>query len=118
MSTIGAIGLVIFGTLIGSWGALLFKMASSSFSLPPWKLITNWRLMLGGLLYLISTVPFLIAVKYEDISLLYPFVSTSYIWVVLMSIFFLGEKMNLWKWFGIVLILIGVSFIGLGKSVI
>lgn len=116
MSTAGAIGLVILGTLIGSWGALLFKMASGQFSFHPLRIITNWRLILGGSFYVISTVPFLIAVKHEDVSLLYPFVSTSYIWVVLLSLIFLKEKMNFWKWAGILLILLGVSFIGLGKS--
>ena len=116
MSTVSAVGLVIFGTLIGSWGALLFKMASGEFSFNPLKLITNWKLILGGFLYLISSVPFLIAVKYEEVSVLYPFVATSYIWVVLLSVVFLKEKMNLWKWLGILLILVGVSFIGFGKT--
>jgi drug/metabolite transporter (DMT)-like permease len=116
MSTIGAIGLVILGTLIGSWGALLFKMSAEKFSLNPIKLITNWKLVLGGCLYLVSTVPFLIAVKYGELSVLYPFVSLSYVWVVLLSVLFLKEKMNLWKWLGIVFIIVGVSFIGLGKS--
>jgi uncharacterized membrane protein len=116
MSTMGAISLVILGTLIGSWGAILFKLASKDFSIHPLKLIRNWKLFLGGSFYLASTVPFLIAIKYGELSLLYPFASLSYVWVVLLSMFFLKEKMNVWKWLGIVLIIFGVSYIGFGKS--
>jgi drug/metabolite transporter (DMT)-like permease len=116
MSIYGAIGLVILGTLIGSWGALLFKMSAEKFSLNPVKLLTNWKLMLGGCFYLVSTVPFLIAVKYGELCVLYPFVSLSYVWVVFLSVLFLKEKMNVWKWLGICFIIAGVSFIGIGKS--
>jgi drug/metabolite transporter (DMT)-like permease len=116
MSTTSAIGLVILGTLIGSWGALLFKKASVDFSFNPIKIIKNWKLMLGGFLYFVSTIPFLIAVKYGELSLLYPFVSISYIWVALLSMFFLKEKLNRWTWTGIFLIIAGVCLIGFGKS--
>ncbi len=117
MSTLGAIGLVIFGTLIGSWGAILFKLASREFSLNPMKLVKNWKLLLGGSCYLVSTVPFLIAIKYGELSLLFPFVSLSYVWVLLLSMIFLKEKMNMWKWLGIAFIIMGVTCIGLGKSI-
>jgi len=116
MNTFGAIALVILGTLIGSWGAILFKLASVEFSLNPFKLIKNWKLLLGGMFYLVSTVPFLIAVKYGELSLLYPFVSLGYVWVLLLSMLLLKEKMNLWKWLGIALIIIGVTCIGFGKG--
>ncbi|MGV8118710.1 MAG: EamA family transporter [Candidatus Xenobiia bacterium LiM19] len=116
MSTIAAIGLVILGTLIGSWGALLFKKASVEFSFNPLKIIKNWKLLLGGFLYFASTIPFIIAIKYGELSLLYPFVSVSYIWVALLSMFFLKEKMNRWTWSGIFLIIAGVCLIGMGRS--
>ncbi|MDQ7823407.1 MAG: EamA family transporter [Candidatus Eremiobacteraeota bacterium] len=116
MSLCAAIGLVIFGTLIGACGALLFKLAAKDFSLNPLKILTNWRLLLGGFLYLLSSVPFLFAIKHAEVSVLYPFVATSYIWVIMLSIAFLKEKMNTWKWMGIFFIILGVCFIGFGRS--
>ena len=109
-----AIGLVILGTIIGSFGALMLKLGSNKLSFNPIKLIKNWKLILGCFLYFLSTIPFIIALKFADLSLLYPFVATSYIWVTILSIYALKEKMNVWKWAGITAIIIGVIFIGLG----
>jgi uncharacterized membrane protein len=59
---------------------------------------------------------FIPALKGGDLSVLYPFVALAYIWVSLLSVKFLGEKMNKFKWLGIALIIIGVSFIGIGSN--
>ena len=37
-----------------------------------------------------------------------------YVWVSLLSMFFLKEKMNKTKWLGVILIILGVTLIGLG----
>jgi len=58
---------------------------------------------------------FIPALRGGDLSVLYPFVSLSYIWVMLLSIKMLGEKMTKLKWLGILLIISGVSLIGLGS---
>ena len=111
-----AIGLVIAATLVGAYGPILLKKASakrlSKFS----SLITNYHLFGGVMLYVIGTVFFILALRGGDLSILYPLVSITYIWVALLSVKFLGEKMNYWKWFGIGLIVLGVSFIGLGSG--
>ena len=107
-----AIGLVVFATLVGSFGPILLKKASAR-KLSKFKsLITNYPLMGGVALYAIGTILFIPALRGGDLSILYPFVSLSYVWVSLLSVKFLGEKMNLMKWFGIGLIIVGVSFIG------
>lgn len=107
------IGLVILGTIIGAFGALLLKMGSQNFTLNIKKLITNYKLFFGLVLYAISTIPFIIAIKNSQLSLLYPIVSASYIWVALLSIKFLKEKMNKFKWLGIFIIIIGIIVITL-----
>ena len=66
-------------------------------------------------LFVIGTMLFIPALRGGDLSILYPFVSLSYIWVALLSVRFLGEKMNKYKWIGIALIILGVSFIGIGS---
>ena len=107
------VALVIFGTVIGSFGALFLKIGSKNFTPNFKKLITNYKLFLGVLLYGLAIPPFIIAIKGGELSLLYPVVSIGYIWVALLSIKFLNEKMNKFKWFGIFIIIIGIIIITL-----
>ncbi|MCX6710852.1 MAG: EamA family transporter [Candidatus Woesearchaeota archaeon] len=104
------IALTLFATLLGSTGALMLKMGSTCVT--PGAIMRNYKLLLGFILYGLSTIPFLIALKFGPLSVLYPFVSLSYIWTILLSMRYLKERMNVWKWTGIALILAGVTLIG------
>lgn len=106
---------VILGTFIGSFGPILFKKATKNLSFHPIKLITNYILMLGFFLYGLSAIFFIIAIRGGELSVLYPLVSINYIWVCFLSIKYLNEKMNLYKWLGIIMIIFGVSMIGIGS---
>ncbi|MBI2658501.1 EamA family transporter [Candidatus Woesearchaeota archaeon] len=111
-----AIGLVILATFIGAFGPILLKKASAKRLSKLSSLATNYHLFGGVALYAIGTLLFVPALKGGDLSVLYPFVALAYIWVSLLSVKFLGEKMNRVKWLGIALIIIGVSFIGIGSQ--
>ena len=111
-----AIGLVLSATIIGAFGPILLKKASAGKLSNLKSLATNYYLIAGVSLYAIGTVLFVPALKGGDLSVLYPFVSVAYIWVSLLSVKFLGEKMNKLKWLGIALIIIGVTFIGFGSN--
>lgn len=115
MTSIIAIILVIIATIIGSFGALLLKKGSGEFSLNIIKIINNKNVVFGVIIYVISAIFFLAGLRNGELSVLYPLVATSYIWTSLLSIYFLKEKMNKWKWIGVVLIIIGISFIGFGS---
>lgn len=108
-----AIGLVILGTLIAAFAPILWKKASDESS--GIKSYINWKFIAGVILYGLGTVAFIPALKGGELSVLYPFVALSYVWVCLLSTKFLNEKMSLLKWIGIVLIILGVSFIGIGS---
>lgn len=110
-----AISLVIAATFTGAFGPILLKKASAKRLSSIKSLLTNYHLFGGVALYALGTLLFVPALKGGDLSVLYPFVSLSYIWVSLLSVKFLGEKMNKLKWLGIALIIIGVTFIGLGS---
>jgi len=99
--------------VIGAYAALLLKKASGKMSFS-FKFLFSKELITSVSLYGFSTVMFIPALKFGELSVLYPLVATSYIWTSIFSIKFLGEKMNIWKWLGVLVILIGVSFIGLG----
>ena len=111
-----AIGLVILATLVGAFGPIMLKKASAKKLFNIQSLLKNYNLFAGILLYSLGTILFIPALKGGDLSVLYPFVALVYIWVSLLSVKFLGEKMNRFKWIGIALIIIGVSFIGFGSK--
>jgi undecaprenyl phosphate-alpha-L-ara4N flippase subunit ArnE len=54
---------------------------------------------------------FIYTLKYGRLSILYPVLATSYIWVVLFSQIFLKEPFPAYKWVGIGLIIISVVII-------
>ena len=110
-----AIGLVILATLVGSFGPILLKKASAKSLSKIKSLMTNYHLFGGVSLYAVGTILFIPALKGGDLSILYPFVALTYIWVSLLSVKFLGEKMNSIKWIGVALIIVGVSLIGIGS---
>ena len=116
MSPLRAIILVVFCTLFTSIGQLLWKVGANRLQLDFFSLITNYPLILGFVSYAIGTVLLLMALKLGELSVLYPFISLSFIWVGMFSIAFLGEVMTNLKWASIILIIIGVSLIGIGSK--
>lgn len=97
--------------LTGSMGQLLFKAGSASVGISLLSWLTNWRVLAGFSLYGISAIGFVVVLKHGQLSLLYPVIATSYVWVTLLSVWFLGEKANMYHWVGIALILSGVAII-------
>ena len=115
MTSIFAIIIIIIGTLIGTVGAIFLKKAAKGFSLSIKGIFKNKYLIRGVFIYGFSSIIFIPALKFGELSVLYPFVSLSYVWITLASKIFLREKINRYKYAGIVFIIIGVSLIGLGS---
>lgn len=109
-----AVALVISACFLGSFGPILLKKATHKLSFKINNIIKNYYLIGGFLLYAVGTILFIPALKGGELSVLYPLVATTYIWVSLWSVKFLKEKMNKQKWIGILLVIVGVVFIGLG----
>jgi len=110
-----AVVLVVIAGLIGAFGALFFKKGSATIHRNITTFLTNKYLYFGASLYVLSTVFFVPALKFADLSLVYPLTSLTYVWVTLLSSKFLGERINKYKWIGVVLILIGIASIGIGS---
>ena len=85
--------LVLFCTLLTSGGQIFLKIGSKTASLSP-DLLFNYTLMVGFLLYGFRAILLIIDLRGSELSILYPFIATSFIWVNLLSLHFLGEKMN------------------------
>ena len=78
--------------------------------------LTNWQLMLGLSLYGGSTVLLVLALRYGELSMLYPVIALTYVWVAMLSLFFFNESGNIFKAAGLVLIVGGVCVLGMSQK--
>ena len=111
-----AIGLMILCTAFTSIAQVFYKLGASRLEFDIISLITNLPLITGMILYIFGAVIMIIAFKGGEVSVLYPIVATSYIWVSLMSFYFFNENLNLFRWIGIFVIITGVIFISIGSK--
>ena len=108
-----SVGLVIIGAFISAVAALFLKNGMDKFSIK--TIFKNGFLQGGILFYVIATMIYIIALRGEELSILFPLGATAYIWTNVFSVKFLKEKMTIWKWYSVIGIIIGVLFIGLGS---
>ena len=99
--------IVLLASFLGAIGQVLFKKVSSK----GLKMLKDIKFYLALLLYALATFMFIGALKFEKLTILYPIVSTSYIWTSLLAIKYLKEEMNYYKWSGILFIIIGVLLV-------
>lgn len=112
---IWAIILVVIGSFIGGIGPIFLKWGSMKINLRDFStIIFNKYLILGVLVYGISTLIFIPALKGGELSVLYPLVGLGYIWVCFYSKYILHERITWLKWAGISVIVLGVAFVGFG----
>ena len=106
--------LVLLASFIGSFGAVFLKMGSAKLR-QGLSNIPNMRLAAGVGMYLLSTCFFIVAIRNGELTVLYPLVSLGYVWTLLWSRLFFKEPLTRYKFLGLFLILVGVSFIGMGN---
>ena len=106
---------VLFTTLLTSSAQILWKKGSETLVFSITGVLTNYYLIAGILLYIIGGTLLIISLRGGELSVLYPIIATSYVWVSFLSIKFLGETMNLYKWLGIIAIIAGIASIGFGS---
>lgn len=108
-----AIILVIICTIFTSVGQILMKSGTERTD-SIFEIITNIPLILGFISYGIGAVLLIISLKYGELSLVYPFIALSFIWVSIASIYLFNEHVSLINWAGLTAIILGVSMIGYG----
>ena len=111
-----AIGLMILTTVFTSIAQVFYKLGANKLEFNIMSIITNLPLITGMVLYLIGAVLMITAFKGGEVSVLYPIIATSYIWVSLLSIYFFNESLNLFRWIGIFIIIAGIISISLGSK--
>lgn len=99
--------LMIISAILTSLGQLCWKLSLSKLSV---------YLILGFFLYGVGALLMIIAFKYGSFSVLHPLLSFSYVIAIFLGYFILREDLNLYKILGVLFIITGVVFIGVGDD--
>jgi undecaprenyl phosphate-alpha-L-ara4N flippase subunit ArnE len=110
---LSSILLVLFGSVVGSFGAVFLK--SGAVRLTGVLSLLNWRLVLGVALYLASSVFYALGIRHGQLSVLFPMVAAGYVWTLVWSRLFFREQFSTTKMLGLGLVLAGVVLVGLGS---
>ena len=107
--------IVIISVFVGAFGQIYFKKGMASTRIIGMlntikgaaKVFSNPAVLLGLILYAISSILWLFAMTRLDISLMYPLTSLGYFITAIFASKMLGEKVNSSRWIGISLIFLG-----------
>jgi uncharacterized membrane protein len=108
--------LVFLCTISGAAGQILGKIGMTHFVPNLFAIVTNAPLIGGYALYGLNTLLMVLALRKGELSMLYPIIALTYVWVTLLSYTLLHEPPNLFKNCGILMIVIGVAVLGSGRK--
>lgn len=113
-----SVGVTVICTFLGAAGQVLIKLGAAQLggSTSPVAMITNPLLLGGYVLYGLMTVLFVLALRDEELSILYPIIALTYVWVTGLSVWLFRETFNLAKGVGVATIVAGVSILGWGSE--
>ncbi len=106
-----SIALAVISSICAGLGQMGLKFGSMRTHKKLVHVLTNYILLTGLFFYGLSSIIFVVALRGHELTVLYPIASLNYVWVNLLSMKYLNEKMNKYKWLGILLIIIGVTFV-------
>jgi len=111
-----AVYLIVLFTFLAATAQILWKYATAAIPEHPtlMDLATNVRLILGLMVYGAGSILMIVALKYGELSILYPLISLNYVWVAIASVILFQESMNPLKIAGICVIMLGVAVLGRG----
>ncbi len=119
--TVTVLAMIIMTDVIESFAELFWKKGTLSTGIDDitlgnvaeflWRLLGSPGFLAGVALYIVNFFLWITVLSKVDLSVAFPTGSTSYIIVALLSIVFLGEHISVYRWSGIILIIIGIWFI-------
>jgi drug/metabolite transporter (DMT)-like permease len=114
-----AIFIVLACTLLTAVAQYLIKLGANRLSHAGFVatmigIFTIPQLFAGYCLYAVFTVMFIYALRHGELSILYPLIALSYVWVTITAVLAFHESMNPYKIIGLVVIICGVAVLGWG----
>lgn len=107
-----AIFLMVLCTFFTSIAQVFYKLGA--IRLP--EIFTNYPILIGLILYGIGAIILITALKLDEVTILYPILATSYVWVSFLAWGIFAESINIFKWIGIAFIIAGISVIAFGND--
>jgi drug/metabolite transporter (DMT)-like permease len=119
-----SLGIMFLCTLLGAAGQLFIKMGAAGSNVhAPWTtaagawanlfaMASNPQLVFGYSLYAVMTVLFVVTLRDEELSVVYPVIALTYVWVTMLSVIFFHEAVNWAKAAGVIVIVLGVAILG------
>jgi multidrug transporter EmrE-like cation transporter len=113
-----AVWLVVFCTFVVAVAQILMKSGADYAKAHPGLIgiVTNPVLVVGYGLYAVVTVLIVVAFKDGELSVLYPILSLSYLWVAVLSFIIFHDTLNAYKLIGVTVIMCGVGVLGRGTK--
>lgn len=110
-----SVALVFCCTILGAAAQILMKHGANTLTHPGLiGMVTNFPLLAGYSLYGLSTVLLVLALRDGELSLLYPVIALTYVWVSILSVLLFHESLSLFKAIGVSIIVLGVAILGKG----
>ena len=113
---ISSILLVLFASFIGSFGAVFLKLGAERMGGGIARVFTNYWLATGIMLYLGSSVFYMMGLAQGQVTVLYPMVSLGYLWAIIWARLFFKESFTIFKVGGLLMIIFGVALINFGNA--
>ncbi len=110
------IAIMVLSSIFLTIGQYFFKLSSKTFQLNIPSLLTNYNLFFALCTCGIGAVLLIIALKFGDLSVIFPLVSITYVFVIIMSYLVFNEIINTFKIVAIAFIVAGVIFITRGTK--
>ena len=113
--------LVFCCTIFGAAAQILIKSGANTMAPHPSvvetieRIFTSLPLFTGYSLYGVSTILLVLALRHGELSLLYPVIALTFVWVTILSVLIFHDSMNPLKLAGIVTIIAGVAILGKGQ---
>lgn len=123
-TSVRSILLVVLCTAIGAAAQILVRHGAdyvdgALLEQSPWlfavSLATNWTLIGGYACLALNMVLLVVALREGQLSILYPIIALTYVWVTILSPMFFHDVINVYKVVGVGIIVLGVSLIGMGS---
>jgi multidrug transporter EmrE-like cation transporter len=110
------LALVVIFTLISAVAQACLKTGATALGTGPTirGILYDFPLIAGLSLYGVGTVLMVLALRHGELSVLWPVISLSYVWVTVISVVWFHEPMNVPKIAGVAVIIFGVAILGRG----
>ena len=108
--------MIVAFTLVAAVAQPLFKTGANRLfaNLTVTGFLTDLPLLVGLVLYGLGSILMILALRHGELSVLYPLISLSYVWVSILSVVVFHEAMPPVKIIGVATVIAGVAVMGRG----